>query len=382
MFFSEEIQKKYEERMQNYIDAVCMKEPKKLTVGVNYHTAQIAWVKTFTKKTVYDPNFYIESCVEFYRDFQVDRFSIPLIQPLEVCWMLGRNTFFVGKDKVTVQHHENTPMREDEYDQLIADPMGFYIKTLLPRKFPRLNEGHDTSYELLRAASEAFIRFRAANTKYINRAKEKYGIISFNGGKAYVPLDVIMDRLRGISGLVSDIHRQPQNVIDACTAIESIYLKPIANLNKPVPQGFCTLHAPMFLNRKQYEKFFWPGLKKIIDTTYEKGSTTWVQMQGDCHHILDYFLEVPKGSVVLNFESEDPIEVKKRLGHHIVIEAGLPLASYVHKSKQECLDEAKRIIEACAPGGGFIYAMGSGALSSSDINQENMNAVFQLVHDY
>jgi hypothetical protein len=382
MFLNGEIQKKHEERLRNYVDAVCMREPKKLTVGVNYHTAQIAWAKTFTKKCVYNPDFYAETCSEFYRDFQVDRVSIPLIQPLEMSWMLGRNTFFVSKDKVTVQHHENTPMREDEYDRLIADPMKFYIETLLPRKFPFLNEGRDTGYELLRAASEAFIRFRAANAKYTALAKEKYGVIGYNGGKAYVPLDVIMDRIRGISGLMSDLHRRPQKVIDACEAIEPIYLKPLANLNKPVPQGFCTLHAPMFLNRNQYEKFFWPGLKKIIHTAYEKGSTTWVQMQGDCRHILDYFLEVPRGSVVLNFESEDPVEVKKRIGHNVVIEAGLPLASYIHKSKQECLDEAKRIVEACAPGGGFIYAMGSGALSAGDINPENMNAVFQLVHDY
>jgi hypothetical protein len=74
--------------------------------------------------------------------------------------------------------------------------------------------------------------------------------------------------------------------------------------------------------------------------------------------------------------------LKKKLGHHVVIEGGVPLSWYLHKSKQECLDLAKKIIDECAPGGGFIFGSGAGSLSGTDLCKENMEAVFQLVHDY
>jgi hypothetical protein len=382
MFVNSEVQRKYEERLQNYTDAVCMREPKRLSVGFNYHTAQMAWRRTYTKRVVYDPDFYAEELTKFYEDFDIDLLTIPSINPLELVWVLGRNTFFVGKDGHTVQHRENVPMHEDEYDDFIKDPIGFITGTLFPRKFPHLMEGHDISFELLRAAAEAFIRHRKANAKYGAIAKDKYGILPYNGGKAYIPFDVIMDRIRGIPGMMSDIRRQPQKVIDACNAIQSIYLKPLANLSAPVPMGFLTLHAPMFINRKQFDKFYWPHFKEIIEHNHKKGSITWIQLQGDSRHVIDRLLETPRGSAFIQPEIEDIIEIKKRVGHHVIIEGGVPLSWYVHKSKQECLDLAKRIIDECAPGGGFVFGAGVGSLSGADINHENMQAVYQLVHDY
>ncbi|KPU44896.1 uroporphyrinogen decarboxylase (URO-D) [Oxobacter pfennigii] len=382
MFTNKEVQQKYEERLKNYTDAVCMREPKRLPVGVNFHTAQIAWAGTNVKRCVYNGDFYAEACSEFYKDYDVDLLTIPLLNALEAIWILGRDTFFVSKDGITVQYKENVPMEGYEYDKLIADPMEFITGTLFPRKFPHLVEGHDSSYELLRAVSEAFIRFKSSMAKYSALAKDKYGIIGYNGGKVYVPFDVLLDRIRGVANTLVDIRRQPEKVIQACEALMPIYLKPMTNLSQPVPHGFCTIHAPMFLNRKQFEKFYWPGFKQMLMHAYEKGSLTWVQLQGNCEHIYDYFLELPKGAVILNIEKEDPIKIKKKYGHHIVIEAGIPFTAYRYKSNQECLDMAKRIIDECAPGGGFIFGAEFGGLSAADLCKENMSAVFQLVHDY
>lgn len=382
MFVNEEVAKKHDQRLKDYTDAVCMREPEHLIVGVNYHTAQFAWAKAPVQKCVYDSRYYVDSCVPFYGAYDIDLVTIPLINPLEAIWILGRDTFFISSDGYTVQYREDVPMKGDEYDQLIADPMGFITGTLLPRKFPHLAENHDASYNLLRATAEAFQRHRKANGMYIEEAKNRYGIISYNGGKQYVPFDVLLDRIRGVKDTLVDIRRQPDKVIAACEALSPYYLRPIAGLKQPVPHGFLTLHAPMFLNRKQFEKFYWPGLKETIMHAYNKGSMSWVQFQGDCAHILDYFMELPKGSVIVNLEKEDPIEVKKKYGHHIAIQAGVPMAWYRGRSKEECVDYAKRIIEECAPGGGFVFGIDSAGLSEGDLCQDKMNAVFQVVHDY
>ena len=382
MFVSEAIQKKYEQRLRDYTDSVCMREPEHLIVGVNYHTAQFAWAKASVQKCVYDANYYVESCVPFYGAYDIDLLTIPLINPLEAIWILGRNTFFVSSDGYTVQYKEDVPMLENEYEALIADPMKFITSTLLPRKFPHLAEDHDASYNLLRAVAEAYRRHSKANSMYGAAAKERYGILGYNGGKVYIPFDVLMDRIRGVKNVLVDIRRQPDNVIRACEALMPYYLRPMAGLCQPVPHGFLTLHAPMFLNRKQFEKFYWPGMREMLMYAYNKGSMTWVQFQGPCAHILDYFMELPKGSVIINLEKEDPIEVKKKYGSHIVLQAGVPMAWYRGRSKAECVDYAKRICEECAPGGGFVFGIDSAGLSEGDLCQENMNAVFQAVHDY
>lgn len=382
MFVNEAVQKKYEQRLKDYTDAVCMREPEHLLVGVNYHSAQFAWAKASVERCVYDTDYYVNSLVPFYEAYDIDLLTIPLVNALGSIWILGRDTFFVSSDGYTVQYKEDVPMRADEYPALIADPMGFITGTLLPRKFPHLMEGHEASYHLLRAVAESFLRFRDANARYGAAAKDRYGILGYNGGKVYIPFDVIMDRIRGVKDTLLDIRRQPDNVIRACQALMPYYLQPMSALCQPVPHGFLTLHAPMFLNRKQFEKFYWPGMREMIMYAYNKGSLTWVQFQGHCDHILDYFLELPKGSVIINLEKEDPIQVKKKYGHHLAIEAGVPMGWYRSHTKEECVDLAKRICEECAPGGGFVFGIDSAGLSAGDLCEENMNAVFQVVHDY
>ena len=64
------------------------------------------------------------------------------------------------------------------------------------------------------------------------------------------------------------------------------------------------------------------------------------------------------------------------------METGIPLAFYHTHTKQECLDYAKEICDACAPGGGFIFSMDKYGLSARDIQKENMQAVFHFVHEY
>ena len=42
-------------------------------------------------------------------------------------------------------------------------------------------------------------------------------------------------------------------------------------------------------------------------------------------------------------------------------------------------DEAKRLLDVCAPGGGFIFATGSGL---SHVKKENVEAMFETVREF
>lgn len=371
----------YEQNLKAFRDTMNLKEPEFVLVGSNFTTSQIGYVGGTVMQCIENPDYYITEVSKFYKDFEIDILTLPLVNPLEAIWAMGRDTYFIGEDEITVQHKESVPMLEDEYPQLIKDPLNFIVNTLFPRKFPALLQD-EQPYERLKKAALSYKKFRELNGKFAKHVQEHYGVLAFIGGKLYVPFDVIFDRLRGIRGSLIDIHRQAENVIAACEALMQIYIKPLQNLNSDIPHAYCTLHAPTYLSTKDYEKFFWPYFKRMLMYVYEKGSKATIHCQGKWDRFFDYFLELPKGMLRVQVEKDDIISVKKRIGHHHTVEGGIPLTEYRYKSKEELIDMAKRILDECAPEGGFIFSMDQTGLSNSDVFKDKMQAVYHFVHEY
>jgi len=48
-----------------------------------------------------------------------------------------------------------------------------------------------------------------------------------------------------------------------------------------------------FMSRKQYETFYWPGLKKALLANIEMGYTPMPFFEGKCDDRLEYLLEIP-----------------------------------------------------------------------------------------
>ncbi|KPU43155.1 uroporphyrinogen decarboxylase (URO-D) [Oxobacter pfennigii] len=379
---NEEVKKKYDQRIKDYLDTVNLREPEHVLVSGGIGNAQIGLYGMTMQEVLDDPERYAKTCSKLYEDFAVDFLSGGALNPLEAIWALGRDTYFISRDGITVQHKESVPMLEDEYPQLIEDPMNFIVDTLFPRKFPLLTEGYPKSYEVLKNAAKAYQKFFAASRIYSQYCIENYGVISPVGAKSYPPFDVIFDRLRGFKGTTTDLRRQAENMGKACEAMLPIYMKPLENLTDKLPFAGTTIHCPTYLRTSDFEKYFWPTYKKMLLFAHEKGSKTSITGEGDMSRFYDLLLDLPKASVILKLEKDDIFYAKKKIGNHVAIIGNFPSSYIKYKSKQECLDMAKRIMDECAPGGGFIFGIDLPALSVSDVNAENMQAIFQFVHDY
>ena len=88
------------------------------------------------KEAMYDYEKSAAALIKYHEDFRPD-FQTSPVAPAEVFELLGLEFVdWPGKglaDETPWQYIEAEYMREDEYDALIADPEGYFRRTLLPR---------------------------------------------------------------------------------------------------------------------------------------------------------------------------------------------------------------------------------------------------------
>jgi len=134
-----------------------------------------------------------------------------------------------------------------------------------------------------------------------------------------------------------------------------------------------------FMSDEQYEHYYWRHLREIIETIIDVGKVPYIFTEGKYNTRLHFLTEVPKGKVYYHFETVDMAEAKRILGDTACIAGGLGVKTMNFGTPQEVRDECKKIIDACAPGGGFIFEPACGLDYCSHANVE---AMFDTVREY
>jgi len=89
--------------------------------------------------------------------------------------------------------------------------------------------------------------------------------------------------------------------------------------------------------------------------------------------------DLPRGSVIWLFEDIDMARAKRVLGNHACIAGNIP-ASLMHTgTPAQVKDYCKRLIETCAPGGGYIL---SGAAGMNEGDPEVLRAIMAAAQEY
>ncbi|HEX9976068.1 MAG TPA: uroporphyrinogen decarboxylase family protein, partial [Dehalococcoidales bacterium] len=114
-----------------------------------------------------------------------------------------------------------------------------------------------------------------------------------------------------------------------------------------------------FMSIPQFEKFYWPGLKKAILANIELGYIAAPFWEGIWDDRLEYLLELPKGKVVFHCELTDIFRAKEVLGDHMCIQGGVPPTILQTGSPQDIEELCKKLIKVVGKNGGFILGPGS-----------------------
>ena len=408
-------EKLYKERATRMLDASMCKEPDRVPVTLPTGNYPAYYAGYNFKKMMYDYKALRESWIKFMNDFYEDMDSF-----------MGPNFVFSGTvlellkykaykwpghgladDVNTFQFMEEAYMQADEYDALLKDPSDFSFRVLVPRtigaaeelrNFPQLNSlmgmpmimAYPFARPEMRAAFQALIDAGAEMEKWqkevmaFNIEAVEAGFPAGMGGLAVAPFDVIGDFLRGTQGTIIDMYRQPEKLLEAIDMItEQTIERLITSVNAfggfrvsfPLHKGDDT-----FMSNKQFEKFYWPSLRKVILALIDEGITVFLFAEGQYNHRLEYIKDFPKGWVTWQFDQTDMANAKKIVGGTCCIAGNVPSSVMINGTPKEVKECCRRLIETCAPGGGYVLS--GGATATEAKNPDNFRVFMEAATEY
>ena len=280
---------------------------------------------------------------------------------------------------------DNVYMREDEYDEFLQDPSHFNLTKFLPRKlgiaeaFENLSLQYAKEYSIFDfftsltnpAVKEALLQgIKTGEHILENNARIgevigtfiKCGVPPYLDMIAFAPYDILSDDYRGLVNTVTDMYECPDKVMAAIDYFTEVHMK---DLKKQLDAGghqtcFIPLHGGVdeFMGPDHYEKFYWKGLKKVMDLLISYNVRPLVFCEGNYNTRLEYLADFPKASVEYKFEKVDLKKAKEIVGKTQCIHGNLPTSLLMFGTTEQIADETKKMLEIGAPGGGFIMDAG------------------------
>jgi len=279
-------------------------------------------------------------------------------------------------------------MLPEEYDDLIADPVGFLFNTWLPRASadvvaPGKPSTFRNNLSFLKGGM-AMLQYFYAFGPQGAALREQCGTVGAIAGILKAPLDILADKLRGYMGLCTDLIERPEKVQAACEALAPHLLNVAlsgADPDKNVPITIWMHRSCVpFISPQHFHTIFWPTLKPIIEGIWAAGHQTLFYAEGNWNPHLEAFAELPAGSIVYHVDQDDIFDVHKRIGHKFAISGGIPNFLLCYGTEQQVKDRCKAVIDGVAADGGYICD--ASAIVQNHAKVENMRAMTDFVREY
>ena len=406
----------YAERDKRVNEAIAMKVPDRVPIQlfVGYFAGR--YCGTPFSAAYYDAEKWRTANIKTITELQPDVYwaqtaavsgeALEILGPLQMRWP----GFGVAPNH-SHQAIELEPMKPEEYDEFLSDPSDYLVRAYLPRvvesaaplaKLPPLRSlVHSMGMvgflaqctqpdiaemlEKFRKAGELQAKWQRRDVSFIEEMAA-LGFPSYNTPRlmAAAPFDMISDFLRGMRGAMLDMFRIPDKLIEACDMLCKQTVGMIKAL--PVPQDgsikrvFMALHrgSDGFMSLPQFEKFYWPTLKKVIVALIDAGWTPCPFFEGTWDRRLEYLRELPKGKVLCHFAKTDPVKAKAILGGHLCFMIDVPGALLQIGTVPEVQDFCKNLIDICSKEGGYIMT----ATSMDEARPENVKAMIDITKSY
>jgi uroporphyrinogen-III decarboxylase len=411
-FESPEAEQGYKERVTRFIKAIKLEEPDRVPVSIPAGFFPAYYSGTTLKTVMHDYDELRRAWLKFLNDFELDTFSGPaFVYPGKVFdlldYKLQRWPGHGLADHISsYQYVEGEYMSADEYDAVIKDPFDFLVRTWLPRTigafagFKKLGpmpliealpvfylpqfadpEVRASILALLEAAQESE-KWLAAVADVSKTARES-GIPTMLGGRSRAPYDFFGDTLRGTKGVMMDMFQHPQKLQEAMERVTPIIIdRSVKAANASAsPVVIITLHKGPggFMSNKQFETFYWPTLRKVMMGLIEEGLVPMPFAEGDYQPRLEIIKDMPRGTVIWHFETMDMAKAKEVLGDNACIAGNLPMSVLCTGTPEDVKERCRRLIETCAPGGGYIL---TGASAMDEGNPDNLRAMMAAAKEY
>lgn len=296
---------------------------------------------------------------------------------------------------------EDEYLKADEYDELIGNPEGFFLKKYVPRVFGEL-EGFESlplfamamelpfarpmllpfgqsnvqeSLEKAMEAGEEAIRWEAEVRSVGDEANAK-GYPTASGGYSKAPFDTIADTMRGTRPAMVDMRKRPEQIKEAADALVPMMIDVAVSGPKAsgVPIVMFVLHkgADSFMSKDDFKEFYWPSLKAVMEGVIDEGFVPWMFAEGSYNDRLEILAQDhPDGNVVWHFDQTDIREAKRVLGDTAAIAGNVPTGLLKTGDADAVRKHSEELIEDVGPDG-YILTPGATVYRASS---ENLHAM-------
>jgi hypothetical protein len=401
----------YYARAKRVDDALGLRTPDRvpLEIAFGYFPAKYSGITC--EAAYYDYEVWLAACKKTVADYRADISGVQPFFPGSVLELVDPKTLmWPGHNSAANHGHQYVEaefMEAGDYPAFLGDQGDYIFRRFLPRslgvmapfaQFPPLSGpmyGYYAGFTLADAFSSPEI---ASAIERLQRAGDEMrqwrprlaafddemknlGCPPFANGFAQAPFDAVSDHLRGMRGSMLDMYRQPDNLLQACDLI----LKKMLALTPPASEGAVNavsipLHrgSEGFMSIKQFEKFYWPGLKGLILGLIEKGLRPLVFFEGDYTSRLEYLLELPKGSIYAHMDTSDIARVHEVIGGHLCYSGNIPCSLLQTAGPEGVRRETKKMIDLCK---GDLFIMSTRS-PVDDADPACLRALIDFTIDY
>ena len=383
---------KFEENVQNLVDATSFREPKKVPIGGSFFGWPFARAGATYRDLMDDPVKAAEIYIKGMEGIEIDYYlALGIAQPIKMYQAFGNYSITLGDDGVTVEHHQANDQyyNQDIYDTIIADAGRFTRDTNVKVKFPNLNQPKEKAYQAFISAVKEYMTFSDMNTRITDYFQKEKGAAPIQASPVACvsPLTSIFHSIRGIRNTLLDLKRIPDKVYAACDALWEHQMLPMINRSnlddfcKPFPFARTGYHPECFVSPEVYDRIYFNYFRDKFLPYMEKGMKFFLLGEGAFLSTMDRFRQLPKGSMIILLDQDDPFEAHKKIGDWCTIACGITVDLLSVGTKQQCIDYVKKCFDTFAPGGGFIFLSNGPLMSASDAKLENILAAYETAND-
>ncbi len=410
-FISPQAKDAYQARIKRLISVIKLEEPDRIPLNLAPGAFPSIYCGGTLKEQMYEFDKLKSDFIKFHQDFDMDFVMAPITWPGKLFDILDFKLMRwpghgVSDDGSFFQYVEGVYMKEEEYDELLNNTNDFYLRKILPRIAGTLEPlqylaAFNPSFFVPAGFVAPFGRPDVQNTfkELVKAAEVLYdwagvigetvqqiyamGFPTWGSSLTITAYDMIADFLRGTRGIMLDMYKQPDKLLEAINKFTPMTIElGLSNVETDIcPVIFIPLHkgADTWMSNEQFEKFYWPCLKKLMMGLYEEGLVPFPLAEATYNNRLEIITDMPNASTMWWFEQVDMKRAKEIVGKNTSIAGGIPASLLSTGSKQEVKDTVKQLIEDCGKGGGYMMSVTS---SMEQAIPKNVHALMEAAKEY
>ena len=405
----------FQERLSLVEDAVKLREPSRVPVVPMVSALPYFLYGGTYRDSMYDYERATKCVLAYFDEFQPDAIGFSSSQ-----FTSGKANELAGTaiidwpgrpgtkvpDWSTHQIHDREFMTREEYPELLRDFTGFTLRKYIPRMYPNIeglgniwftpfsvmntkplgsfySQPARSAWQLLSEIGEEDAKAAQATARLQAMLRERAFPPMYNAG-GQAPFDILSDYYRGTMGMLYDQMECPELIQEACDMFADMMIEHYRRIDfsgSPVRRVLFPLHKGMdgFMDEEQYAELYWAPLKRIMMALIEMDVTPFIYTEGPYNSRLEQLCDVPVGKVIYHFETVDMARAKKLLGGIACISGNLPISLLQYGSPDQVRDETRRLLDICAPGGGYIFDTNAFV---DNATRENWEAMVETIDLY